>query len=59
MLNKVFIPFYVMAGLFIIMGIYMTSVYFYEPTEEELTEAGVEINLPVIQLDQYLNLSKS
>ncbi len=59
MLNKVFLPFYVIAGLFIIMSIYMTTVYLYEPLDEELEDAGVEINLPVIQLDQYLNLSKS
>ncbi len=59
MLNKVFIPFYVIAGLFVVMSFYMTTVYFYKPNDAELEDAAVEINLPVIQLDQYLNLSKS
>lgn len=48
-----------MSGLFVIMAIYLATVYLYDPHEEVLEEASVEINLPVIQLDQYLNLSKS
>ncbi|MEK9160400.1 MAG: hypothetical protein AAB383_06785 [Patescibacteria group bacterium] len=59
MLNKLFIPFYVMAGLFIIMSAYLVTVYTYHPNGDVEEEASVEINLPVIQLDSYLNLSKS
>lgn len=59
MLNKIFIPFYVMAGLFLIMSVYLLTVYTYQPNGEVEKEASVEINLPVIQLDSYLNLSKS
>lgn len=59
MLNKLFIPFYVMTGLFILMSAYLVTVYLYEPNGEVAAEASVEINLPVIQLDDYLNLSKS
>lgn len=59
MFDKIFIPFYVIVGLFLVMLVYLTSVYLYEPNGEAEAEASVEINLPVIQLDQYLNLSKS
>lgn len=59
MFDKTFIPFYVIAGLFLVMVVYLTSVYVYEPNGDTEEEASVEINLPVIQLDQYLNLSKS
>lgn len=59
MLNKTFIPFYVMAGLFVIMSVYLLTVYTYQPNGEVEEAASVEINLPVIQLDSYLNLSKS
>lgn len=59
MFDKTFIPFYVIAALFLTGGGYLTSVYLYEPNGDTEEEASVEINLPVIQLDQYLNLSKS
>lgn len=59
MLNKIFVPFYVMAGLFLIMSAYLLTVYTYQPNGEVEEAASVEINLPVIQLDSYLNLSKS
>ncbi|MFA4814488.1 MAG: hypothetical protein WC924_02685 [Candidatus Gracilibacteria bacterium] len=59
MFDKIFIPFYVISGLFVIMLLYLGTVYFYNPDGELSEEAYVEINLPVIQLDDYLNLSKS
>lgn len=48
-----------MAGLFLIMSAYLLTVYTYQPNGEVEEAASVEINLPVIQLDSYLNLSKS
>ena len=59
MFDKIFAPFYVILGLFIVMLIYLSTVYLYEPDGELSEEASLEINLPVIQLDDYLNLSKS
>jgi hypothetical protein len=59
MFDKIFLPFYIILALFIAMLIYLSTVYFYEPNGELSHDASVEINLPVIQLDDYLNLSKS
>jgi hypothetical protein len=59
MFDKLFIPFYVISGLFIAILLYLGTVYLYEPDGELSEDASLEINLPVIQLDDYLNLSKS
>lgn len=59
MFDKMFMPFYAILVLFAILLIYVSTVYFYEPEGELSEEASLEINLPVIQLDDYLNLSKS
>lgn len=59
MFDKAFAPFYVISGLFLATLIYLSTVYLYEPHGETSEEATLEINLPVIQLNDYLNLSKS
>ena len=59
MFDKTFVPFYVIFGLFVAMLIYLSTVYLYEPNGELSEHATLEINLPVIQLNDYINLSKS
>ncbi len=59
MFDKTFVPFYVISGLFVVILIYLSTVCLYEPNGELSDDATLEINLPVIQLNDYLNLSKS
>lgn len=59
MSNRFFVSFFVTVGFFIF---FMTCLLYIKLTWDKplpQEEAAVEINLPVIQWNQYLNLSKS
>jgi len=59
MFSKNFILFWVLSGLFVLTVVYVSTIYF--GWNEELPADGVQvdISLPVVHWDEYLELSKS
>ncbi len=58
MLNKNYIYLIATTVLFVIITIYSSVIYINWDKELDESETAVEINLPVIEWDKYLNLSK-
>ena len=59
MFNKNFLLFWILSGLFVLTAAYVSFIYFNWDTELPLDATEVDISLPVVHWDEYLELSKS